>query len=161
MTNDNYTKLTNQELLIEIQNFNVTSKQLGNIIRHQCPKLWDEIIKRTQFLDNELTKNPIFFEIRLFALEHNLEHVPTCSGLNCSHLVHWNRRNRCFSKHCSQKCKYEDPNIKEIIEQENQKRIQTNECKFGTSHPMHLQEFKLVSFLMNSDGLTKLKQSNF
>ena len=164
MTKENYTNMSNQELINEIKKFDINSHQLGNILRHRTPDLWNEIIKRTKFLDEQLTTTPIFIGIRLYAIEHNMTQVPTCAKEKCTHTTFWNRRKHCFSKYCSHKCKYEDPNNKDAVEKENQKRIQTNEEKFGTAYPIQspeIQEKQKQSFIksLGTDNSMRNKQS--
>lgn len=72
MTNQNYTSMTNEELVDEINKYSVDSPQLNNILRHSNPKLHLEIMNRTKFLDESNLSHQIYIGIRLYALKHNL-----------------------------------------------------------------------------------------
>ena len=145
-------EMTNDELVEEINKYSTGSKQLNNILRHQHVKLYDEMMRRTKFLDEEYSLQQIYIDIRLYSLKNNLSSIPKCSNPNCTNKVHWNRRKNEFSKYCCHHCKYSDQNNKEVVEQENKKREQTNIREFGYTHPMKSKECKkkaLNTFINN------------
>lgn len=52
MTNENYTKISNDELLNIIYEIKVSNKRLKLYLAHHNNSLYNEIISRTYFLDD-------------------------------------------------------------------------------------------------------------
>lgn len=51
MTNDNYTNCTNEELLDILKNYKTKCKFLDKYLRYHQPELYDELTRRTSFLE--------------------------------------------------------------------------------------------------------------
>lgn len=75
MATNNYTTLSNVELLTIIKNTNVGIKQLQKYLKRHYPTLLAEIINRTNFLNKS---SNITITERLFCIEHNLKSIPKC-----------------------------------------------------------------------------------
>lgn len=131
MTNDNYSKLTNQELVNVVEHIDVVPSKLFKILNNHHKHLLEEIIERTNFLNE--SDSSIF--ARLFCLKNNLTEQPTCQTNGCNNKVHWNKNKREFFHHCSNKCKNKDPIVQEKMQQTTMKH-------FGVKHSAQSQEIQ-------------------
>lgn len=136
MTIDNYTQMSNQELIDEFNKYkskNCSHRQLNN----KNPTLLNEIINRTLFLDvifkNRKMNVPIL--ARIYCLIHNIYKYPTCQNERCDNPVNWDRKKSEFFHHCSQKCSANDENV-------IKERQLTCLKIFGVSHPSKSNEIK-------------------
>ena len=102
MTKENYTTISNEELLLEVGKLITPLNQLGRKVKATNPNLFDEILNRTSFLIN----SNIPFTARLHCLEHHLDKQPTCKV--CGNPVEWYGKNNDFRTYCSRKCQYSD-----------------------------------------------------
>ena len=128
MTIENYTTLSNKELIDYIELLNINPNKLSIVLKHHYSKIYSELIKRTQFLEPDCS---IF--ARLFCLKNNISSHPTCHNLDCTNKVHWNKNKREFFHHCSNKCKNEDPEVQE-------KMKETTISHFGVEHAAQSKE---------------------
>ena len=102
MAKENYTNLSNEELLLEVQKTKTSINQLGRKVKATNPNLFDEILNRTSFLVDK----SIQFTARLHCLEHHMDKQPTCKM--CINPVEWYGKNSDFRTYCSRKCQYSD-----------------------------------------------------
>ena len=132
MATNNYTTMSNIELLKFIKNLNIGIKQLQKYLKRHYPKLFIEIINRTNFLNKSLN---ITITERLFCIEHNLKSRPKCKNQNCVHQVKWDRKTQNYRTHCCGKCAQEDIEVK-------QKRETTLIQTIGVKSPLLLESTK-------------------
>lgn len=50
MTNNNYSYITDKELLVEVKNLNINIICLNRMLKTHHPELYTELLKRTDFL---------------------------------------------------------------------------------------------------------------
>lgn len=131
MTNDNYTTLSNQELVSEVLQFNTNFANLNKMIKNRNPDLYQEIIRRTIFLDEQLQQNPIPIQARLYCLTNNIVEVPICLGKDCTNRVKWYNKNG-FGQHCSNSCCQNDP---DVINQHKETSFRKYGCSCTLQHP--------------------------
>ena len=115
MTNDNYTQMSNEEILDKVKTINKKPNVLQAFIVKTMPDLWNEIKSRTEFLGE---KN-ISILTRLYCLEHYLQEVPKCKNPNCpSHSkVKWDKSKHKFNDFCSVKCSVNSEQTRERCRQ--------------------------------------------
>lgn len=135
MTNDNYTTLSNEELVELIRKFNINTKVLNKYLKNNHNELYSEIRKRTSFLDEHSNGKPTSIVERLHCLEHNLTNIPICKNSKCNNEVKWDKSRRIFMPYCSDKCASTDP--------EFWKRVRnTSMERYGTESPNQSQIVK-------------------
>ena len=155
MANDNYTNLSNEELLLEVQKIKTSLNQLGRKVKSCNPGLFDEILNRTSFL----VDSNIPFTARLHCLEHHMDRHPACKI--CGNPVGWYGKNNDFRIYCSRKCQYSDDDFwsevrgtcKERLGVENpfqsesvKERIKEKHIeKLGVDYPMQSEAVRLKS----------------
>ena len=122
MTIENYTTLSNKELIECIEHLNINPIKLSIVLKHHYGKIYSELIGRTWFLEPD---SSMF--ARIFCLKNNISSHPTCQNPGCTNKVSWNRNKREFFHHCSNKCKNEDPTVQE-------KMKETTISHFGVEH---------------------------
>ena len=132
MATNNYTTMSNVELLTFIKNLNIGIKQLQKYLKRHYPTLFIEIKNRTNFLNEALN---ITITERLFCIEHNLNSSPKCKNQNCNHQVKWDRKTQKYRTHCCGKCAQEDIEVK-------QKRENTFIQTIGVKSPLLLESTK-------------------
>lgn len=155
MANENYTNLSNEELLLEVGKTKTSLNQLGRKVKATNPNLFDEILNRTSFLVDK----SIQFTARLHCLEHHMNQQPTCKM--CGNPVGWYGKNNDFRTYCSRKCQYSDDDFwggvrgtcKERLGVENpfqsesvKERIKERHMeKLGVEYPMQSEAVKVKS----------------
>lgn len=77
-------------------------------IKRKFPELYKEIIRNTEFLDNE---NNISFRRRIYHIENNLIYIPKCPV--CNNKVNFNNSKKFYFTYCSIQCRNKCPEIKE------------------------------------------------
>jgi endogenous inhibitor of DNA gyrase (YacG/DUF329 family) len=104
MTNENYTILSNNEILEQVRLIHVGFPNLEKVLRKRNPSLLESIVERTKFLDDYFnSKNyNVPIKARIYCLEHDLKCHPKCQNPECTNLVGWNGSE--FSRHCSNRC---------------------------------------------------------
>ena len=102
MTKENYTNMSNEELLLEVGKTKTSINHLGRKVKSCNHALFDEILSRTSFL----VDIAIPFTARLYCLEHNLAEQPKCKM--CNNPVEWYGKTNCFRTYCSGDCQYSD-----------------------------------------------------
>lgn len=86
MTKENYTQLTNQELVNSIQSIhNFGKRGFPKFLRCSFPELFQELITRTSFMDKTYMEHNhvVPFMDRIFCVENNLNSLPTCQNPDC------------------------------------------------------------------------------
>ena len=101
MAKDNYTQLSNSEILDEIDNIGIGTMGLLRFLKHRNPELLQEIIGRTKFLSED--SNII---ARLYCLRNNIQALPKCQRPNCNNTVVWGKDG--FRSYCCLDCAYKD-----------------------------------------------------
>ncbi len=186
MTKKNYTELSNQELIVNIIHLRGNARYLGRYIKNHQTELFQEILNRTNFLDNDAS-----IQERIYCIEHSLTSRPKCNRIECSNLVKWNGYS--YSVHCSPRCstldpfvrkKYNDTNIrlhgdanynnmeknrhtkKEKYGDENYNNrdqfIQTMNDRYGVDSPLQSSEImnRFNNTMMNRHGVMWAMQSD-
>ena len=102
MTNENYTNMSNTELLEEVRKVDSPLNHLGRKVRATNPNLFNAIMSRTSFLEDP----NIQFTARLHCLEHNFAEQPKCKM--CNNPVEWYGKSNSFRTYCSRECQYSD-----------------------------------------------------
>ena len=109
MTIDNYTSLSNEELVEQISNIKKVGRWLDNYLINNNPYLLNEIIRRTNFLDYEYkcTNKKVPFVARIYCLQKHINEVPKCKNPNCLHdkPILWDYVDKRFRIYCCNKCK--------------------------------------------------------
>ena len=129
MSNENYTNCSNQELvdLVFKLNNGKHTNRLKFLIKRDNPNLFDEILKRTNFVPEQTS-----FMARLYCLKHNIDSIPLCPTCH-------QRPIRLDSSglydHCSRRCSTLDKNV--------QKKLQDT-ClrKYNVSHAQKSKEIQ-------------------
>lgn len=103
MTNDNYTNLSNDELLGIVKSYGIDCGHLYKYLNNHNSNLLHEIIQRTKFLSFDISINA-----RLYCIEYGLNSHPTCQCNGCDNKVEWNKRTKTFLRYCSKNCAYDD-----------------------------------------------------
>ena len=106
MTKENYTQLTNQELVNSIQSIhNFGKRGFPKFLRCSFPELFQELITRTSFMDKTYIEHNhvVPFMDRIFCVENNLNSLPTCQNPDCDNNVEIGRT------HCCSSCSMKDP----------------------------------------------------
>ena len=107
MSNCNYTTMSNQELLDEVNNLNINRLKLNVMLKKHHQELFNEIVKRTSFLTGEFYVNEVVPMLaRLYCLEHGINSQPICN--HCRNPVKWRSDLNSFATYCSMSCMYED-----------------------------------------------------
>lgn len=156
MTNTIIQNLTNEQLLVEIQNLNLSQKQMSQKIRRRnAPLEIIELCERTRFLEKFYEQIPIL--CRIHCLKNNIVEIPKCANPKCSNNVKWQNGVNQFSKYCCHKCSTQDPNFWNRVhstmnERYNgigmgsheirQKIEQTCIDRFGNKRPIEVPEIK-------------------
>lgn len=83
MTKDNYSEMSNAELLDEINKLGIYQGKLNAYLKRHFPDLFNELVSRTHFLDNFYKDNTVPIPARLYCLKHNLKEQPRCQNPNC------------------------------------------------------------------------------
>lgn len=137
MTNENYTQMTNQQIIDCVREIGKQYRFPGKVIQNNHKELFTEIVNRTKFLDEyyESLNETVPFNARIYCIEHNLKSQPICKRDECNNVVRWQNGTNRFRFHCSLGCVNKDR--KTII-----KREQTSMKLHGTKHPMQCQEVK-------------------
>lgn len=127
-TTEEIKHLSNEELLLEVKNLNMSIKSMSRFIKdnHYNPIL-DEVISRTNFLD-ETVLGFIPIRARLYCLEHNLTSHPECQNPECDHKVEWRNGLHRFAPYCSAKCRDTDPGYQERKQQALFERYGVKNC---------------------------------
>lgn len=141
MTNENYTQMSNQELVEFVDELHIYNGRLNIVLKTKYPEIHNEILNRTQFLSGLKCKS-IPFPARLYCLKHNLNDIPKCQNPSCNNKVTWRNGINEFGKHCSCKCSMNDPQNKELHKTTNLKL-------YGVENPFQYEPFK-----------EKIKQTN-
>lgn len=159
MTNDNYTSMTNEELVQLIQKLNISTICLNRQLQKHHNKLYLEVLNRTSFLESSaFHNNTIPIQARIYVLVHNLTSHPICSHPECNNKVGWSRANLEFNHHCCNACSNKDPKTlnkyRETCqkqwgvdnafqsEEKKEKIRQTNLKKFGVENPSQSEEIQ-------------------
>lgn len=138
MTKDNYSEMSNQELVDSVNKVPSDTTHLSRVLKKDYPKLYNELVERTRFLNRYYEERTMSVPIpaRLYCLKHNLKEQPRCQNPNCpTHsLVDWCRNTQEFRMYCSCTCLQASPLTKS-------KRNNTFNSKYG-GHPMKSTEIK-------------------
>lgn len=109
MTIDNYTSMTNEELVKQIYNIKKVGRWLINYLIDSKPYLLNEITIRTNFLDSEYkcTNKKVPFAARIYCLSNNITKTPKCHNQECphEHPILWDYSCGRFRLYCCNKCK--------------------------------------------------------
>ena len=154
MTNDNYTIMSNHELLTCLNNYKVTISHLLRVIKRRNPELLNELINRTKFLDEYYSNlnESVPLPARLYCLEHDLESQPICKHDGCNVLVEWSRGYGKFRDFCcTQHSNSDESVIKKMEDAKNarfgnphyvnpDKARSTSVNRYGVVNPMCLRE---------------------
>ncbi len=136
MTNDNYSEMSNAELLDEINVLKIYPGKLLIYLSNHNRQLLEEIIKRTDFLG--VDEN---IHARIYCIEHDVFERPTCSGLidgnKCQSPTRWDRKAKCFKRFCCGKCAQNDVDVR-------LKRMKTNLKKYGCGCVFQSKEVKIT-----------------
>ena len=135
MSNINYTVISNEELLDEINKFNVSLRCLDRYLKHNNQELYDELLSRTKFLygTSYLENEKLPIACRLYCLKNNLSSPPICANPSCNNFVKWGSAS--FLTYCCSKCHNSDPNMGEIVRNAFLK-------KYGVDNIFQLDETK-------------------
>ena len=120
MTKEIIHSLNNKQLVDQIKGFGKTSHYLFRFLKYHQPEILDELFKRTNFLEHDIS-----VMARVFCLEHNIISRPTCKKPGCNNPTHWKRQK--FNPYCSGECCYSDEHRIERI-------IQTMEKRYGVKN---------------------------
>ncbi len=136
--------MTNQELVDCVKNININIRQLSRFLSKHHPELWEQIIGRTNFLEEHFTKQGriVPLEARLYCLTHNIISHPTCKCPDCSNTVNWSHH--VFQDYCSLECVGKDSNVVK-------KREATSLKNHGTTNVLKLKEVQLEIFKKLND----------
>ena len=135
MTNENYTNMSNEELLDEISKIKIPNNKIGNFVKRHYTQMYGEIVGRTCFLEDDIS-----FMARLYCLEHGITSHPICHKKDCSNPTKWNRETRQFRTYCCESCRSSDEDWQMKVEN-------TNLTRHGDRHPCKLDKFKEKSKL--------------
>ena len=143
MTNCNYTKMSNQEILDELKHIQVYPTKLKIYLQNHCPEFWGEIMRRTSYLKSDES-----ILCRIYCLEHDISEHPICQGevdgVKCMNKVKWDRKQKGFKKFCSCKCAQGNELTK-------RRRIDTCMMKYGCRSSAQSSEVKnKISQAMNN-----------
>ena len=77
MTKENYTEMTNQELVEMVKGLNIHELKLNVMLRKHHIELFNEIVRRTSYLVGDFYKNNVVPMLaRLYCLDHDIcEHL--------------------------------------------------------------------------------------
>ena len=103
MTNENYMKMSNEELLLEVKKLSSSLTWQQKKLKTENLELWHEVVKRTNFL-----KDDIDLSARLYCLEHNISERPLCESC-AKNPVSWLSKKRKFARYCSARCREDNP----------------------------------------------------
>ena len=94
------------------------------MLKKHHPSLYDEILKRTQFLDaNSFSNGAVPMQARLYCLEHDLHEHPMCHNPTCHNTVGWCKANLEFQHHCCNACSNKDPDTIKKAEETNLRNL--------------------------------------
>lgn len=128
MTKSIIRQLTDKDILDYIRNLNKRPDVLNRILKNHHKDIYDELVLRTQFLDNGYFKDkPVPILARLYCLEHGLKSSPVCQSPKCSNPVEWRNGTHTFAPHCCRQCYLDDPNS-------HHKEEETKERKYGNKY---------------------------
>ena len=158
MTKENYTNMSNEELLRDIKSIDVYPNKLNVVLKNHHSQLYVEVVNRTKFLDDFYTHGNVPILARIYCLEHHLESQPTCQHPDCNNPTLWDNNIRNFVPYCCMKHRSSDPKWQEkykntmmkrhgvnyTLESKEKREQATNTCemKYGEKYPIKLQEFK-------------------
>lgn len=113
MTNDNYTCLSGLQIVQEVDKLNIHPNYLVAYLKINNRNLLNEILQRTNFLDDyyEKINSHVPIVSRLYCLRNNISEHPICRNPNCQthNKVKWCCRTQKFQQYCSTKCRANDP----------------------------------------------------
>ena len=111
MSNNNYTYISNEELLKTIQDLHIGQQKLNSYLKKHFSELFNELVKRTNFLNDYYESKSVPILARLYCIEHNIKEHPTCQNPYCSNhnKVEWRNGINQFAKYCCRKCSSQDP----------------------------------------------------
>ena len=155
MTKENYTNMSNKELLEEVRKVDSPLNHLGRKVHATNPNLFDEIVSRTSFLEDP----NIQFTARLHCLEHDLVEQPKCKM--CNNPVEWYGKCDSFRTYCSYKCKNEDKEFWNKVQDTCEERLgarnafqsevvkqkirEKNRKNLGVDYPMQSEAVRMKS----------------
>lgn len=158
--------MSNEELLAETRKVDSPLNQLGRKVRATNQNLFDEIVSRTAFLEDP----NIQFTARLHCLDHGLVEQPRCKM--CDNPVGWYGKRGSFRTYCSSKCKNEDKEFWDKVqdtceerlgvrnpfqsEEVKQKIREKNREKLGVDYPMQSEAVRMKSREIISSGWMNL-----
>ena len=158
MANENYTKMSNAELLEEVKRIDVYPNKLNTVLKNHYSSLFDELVYRTKFLDDFYVSGDTPILARLYCLENNLKSQPTCQHPECDNRTRWDNYNRSFNSYCCMKHRSSDPKWQEkykntmmdrygvhytLESKEKRKQaLETCEKRYGEKYPIKLDVFK-------------------
>lgn len=158
-------QLSNLELLDVIDQFGIDVVHLGRYLKNHCIVLFNELVLRTNFLDEFYGTKTVPILARLYCIKNNLKEQPTCQLKGCSNKVLWDCGTQSFGKYCCHRHYVEDPTVQD-------RREDTMLKRHGVRTPMELNEFKqraketcirdfgVVNVGQRSDVKEKIKQTN-
>ena len=121
MANENYTSMSNQELVDCVANLGLSKLKLNTMLRRHHVELFNEIVNRTKFLDDscvgENSWRTVPILARLHCLEYGLTKMPICANPDCDNIVFWSKGGSSFPQHCCKRCSNSDPDVIKRIEQ--------------------------------------------
>ena len=148
---DELAVMSNSDILNKVNELNLSSRGMYEILTHRCPNLYSEIEKRTQFLNNG---SIVPMLSRLYCLKHDIHSHPICSYSDCHNEVQWDSKTQKFKPYCSPKCRANDPEFRKKVEEI---------ClqKFGTKSPIQSEEIKRKyrNTCMNKWGVENFAQT--
>ena len=107
--------MTNRELVDCVANLGLSKLKLNMMLRRHHMELFNEIVKRTKFLDDscigENSWRTVPILARLHCLEHDLTKMPVCANPDCSNILFWSKGGSSFHKHCCKRCSNSDPDV--------------------------------------------------
>ena len=146
--------MSNEELINLIDNIlsKFTMNFYGRIIKNHHKEMYDEIMRRTSFLDES---HPIPFTARLYCIRNNLSSNPRCSYKGCYNTVEWYGKTNSFRQYCSSECKNKDEKFWNKVQN-------TCECRYGVRNPFQSDEVKksIKELHMNNLGVPYPMMSN-
>ena len=113
--------MTDQELLAKVVVLGFSRRKLNLMLRKYHNDLFNEIVRRTKFLDDccieENANRVVPILARLYSLEHGLNALPICENPECDNPVFWGKGGSSFGRFCCRRCSNSDPGVLRKIEQ--------------------------------------------
>ena len=157
MTNDNYTTMSNQDI-VEITNpLNKNPSRFNIFLANHYPKLLGEIINRTFFLDEHLDRfknGKVPIQCRLYCLDKNITSFPVCSHPECTNQTRWDSSSVGFKKYCCVQCMNSDSVHIENVKKSNLKNYGVT-CSFQRDDV----RAKIEDILMRNYGVKNYSQT--